>query len=102
MWSSVKIGGIMTNVNIDSGATVNVIDRKNENHSKIRKLSAHQLRSTSKNSYAYGSKKQLIVAGSFTPEVKARQRCVNAEFFVVEEALLGNKTATERFVFSIL
>lgn len=53
---------------------------------------------SSKKLYAYGSDKPLTVAGSFITDVRVKDKCVSAEFFVVEEvgqALLGHRTATE-------
>jgi hypothetical protein len=53
---------------------------------------------SSKKLYAYGSDKPLTVAGSFIADVRVKDKCVSAEFFVVEEedqTLLGHRTATE-------
>jgi hypothetical protein len=47
---------------------------------------------SSKKLYAYGSDKPLTVAGSFIADVRVKDKCVSAEFFVVEEegqTLLG-------------
>jgi hypothetical protein len=45
-----------------------------------------------------------FVAGSFIADVRVKDKCVSAEFFVVEEegqTLLGHRTATELGIFKI-
>ncbi|XP_052776899.1 uncharacterized protein LOC128214457 [Mya arenaria] len=93
----VDIGGITIPVIIDSGATVNIIDRKMWEYMKERKVKCNS-KLTNKKVYAYGNDKPLTVAGSFTADVTVSNKTVNAEFIVVEEngqALLGKTTAVE-------
>ena len=93
----VDIGGITIPVIIDSGATVNIIDRNMWEYTKERKVKCNN-KLTNKKVYAYGNDKPLTVAGSFTADVTVSNKTVNAEFIVVEEkgqALLGKTTAVE-------
>lgn len=102
---SVSIGGIQTEVIIDSGATVNVIDRDLWEQLKQQKVKCQsQSKSSSRKLYPYGSNKPLTVAGSFVTDVCTQNCCVSAEFFVVEEsgqALLGYDTSTQLGVLQI-
>ncbi|XP_062613747.1 uncharacterized protein K02A2.6-like [Saccostrea cucullata] len=102
---SVSIGGIDSKVIIDSGASVNVIDRHLWEQLKEQKVKCHrQSKASTKKLYPYGSNKPLTVAGSFVADVCTRDRGVSAEFFVVEEsgqALLGYDTSTQLGVLQI-
>ncbi|XP_062600099.1 uncharacterized protein K02A2.6-like [Saccostrea cucullata] len=102
---SVSIGGIDTKVIIDSGASVNVIDRHLWEQLKEQKVKCHrQSKASTKKLYPYGSNKPLTVAGSFVADVCTRDRGVSAEFFVVEEsgqALLSYDTSTHLGVLQI-
>ncbi|CAG2251175.1 unnamed protein product [Mytilus edulis] len=100
---SVNVGGIDVPVVIDSGATVNIIDRTPWEHLKKNKIKCES-KTSSKNLYAYGSNKPLTIAGSFNTNVCVNDRCVSADFFVIEEdgqALLGHKTSIELGVLKI-
>ncbi|CAG2201497.1 unnamed protein product [Mytilus edulis] len=100
---TVNVGGIDVPVVIDSGATVNIIDRTLWEHLKKNKIKCES-KTSSKNLYAYGSNKPLTIAGSFNTNVCVNDRCVSADFFVIEEdgqALLGHKTSIELGVLKI-
>ncbi|XP_063411616.1 uncharacterized protein K02A2.6-like [Mytilus trossulus] len=100
---TVNVGGIDVPVVIDSGATVNIIDRTLWEHLKKNKIKCES-KTSSKNLYAYGSNKPLTIAVSFNTNVCVNDRCVSADFFVIEEdgqALLGHKTSIELGVLKI-
>ncbi|CAG2236573.1 unnamed protein product [Mytilus edulis] len=100
---TVNVGGIDVPVVIDSGATVNIIDRTLWEHLKKNKIKCES-KTSSKNLYAYGSNKPYTIAGSFNTNVCVNDRCVSADFFVIEEdgqALLGHKTSIELGVLKI-
>ncbi|CAG2208381.1 unnamed protein product [Mytilus edulis] len=98
----VNVGGIDVPVVIDSGATVNIIDTFGA--LKKNKIKCES-KTSSKNLYAYGCNKPLTIAGSFNTNVCVNDRCVSADFFVIEEdgqALLGHKTSIELGVLKTL
>jgi hypothetical protein len=61
-------------------------------------------RLSDKKIYGYGSDKPLNVAGCFNANVSVNDKCVHADFFVVEEkgqALLGKQTALDLGILQI-
>ena len=93
----VNVGGVNVPVIIDSGATVNIIDRDPWEQLKKAGIRCKSSR-TSKRVYVYGHTKPLTVAGSFTTKVEAGTNSVDAEFLVVEEkgkALLSKQTSID-------
>lgn len=100
----INIGGVDIRVIIDSGATVNVVDRKLWEELKREKINCDSSVKT-KNLYAHGSDKPLTVAGCFTTNVQFRNRIVQGEFFFVTEEkgqpLLGKHTASELGILKI-
>lgn len=91
----VKIGGVPTDMIIDSGATCNLISRLEWERLKKAKVMCDSRKCTKK-LFAYGSKKPLDVAGSFTAEISVGKTSVMTEFIVVEghgQNLLGKETA---------
>lgn len=90
----VKIGGVPTDMIIDSGATCNLISRLEWERLKKAKVMCDSRKCTKK-LFAYGSKKPLDVAGSFTAEISVGKTSVMTEFIVVEghgQNLLGKET----------
>lgn len=93
----VNVGGIGISVIIDSGASVNVIDRQLWEDLKKNKIKCKS-RKDVKTIYAYGNQTPLTVAGLFEADVTFGTRSVRAEFVVVEERgkpLLGKQTSIE-------
>lgn len=80
----VKVGGVLIPVVIDSGASVNVIDREMWERFKSKKIKC-QSKIAHKKVYSYGNTKPLTVAGTFVTDAKAGERAVEAEFIVAEE-----------------
>lgn len=100
----IQVGGIPVSVVVDSGASVNVIDRglwEYLKQSKIKCVSSLK----QKKLFAYGSEKSLTVAGSFTADVNVGDRSLSGvTFYVIEEKgqpLLGKVTAMELGVLQI-
>jgi hypothetical protein len=94
---SVTIGGVPTNMIIDSGASCNLINRNEWERLKIEKVKCESKKCTRK-CYAYGSKVALYVAGSFTAEVSIGMSTEVAEFIVAEgqgQNLRGKDTAVK-------
>ncbi|XP_062570106.1 uncharacterized protein LOC134232175 [Saccostrea cucullata] len=92
---SVTIGGVQTDMIIDSGATCNLISRLEWERLKNFKMKCDSRKCTKK-LFAYGSKTPLNVAGSFTAEISVGKTTHVAEFIVVEggiQNLLGKDTA---------
>lgn len=90
------IGGVSTSLIIDSGATCNVISEKEWERLKANKIKCES-RKSAKRLYPYGSKSPLEVLGSFSAEIKVRDKTLEASFTVVKgegQNLLGEKTAT--------
>ena len=99
----INIGGVDIRVIIDSGATVNIVNRKLWEELKREKINCDSSVKT-KNLYAYGSAKPLTVAGCFTTNVQFRDRIVQGECFVAEEKgqpLIGKQTASELGILKI-
>jgi hypothetical protein len=80
----IEVGGVKIPVIVDSGASVNVIDRcmwewlKGRTVKCVSRLSDKQI-------YGCGNDKPLNVAGCFNANVSVNHKCVHADFFVVEE-----------------
>ena len=92
------MGGIDVSVVIDSGASVNVIDRVLWEKLKAKNIKCKSWK-TNKPIYSYGSQESLTVAGCFTVEVcvPTSGRNITNDVYVIEEpgcAILCRKTAT--------
>ena len=86
-----------------TGTTVNVIDRCMWEWLKGGRVKCVS-RLSDKKIYGYGSDKPLNVAGCFNANVSVNDKCVHADFFVVEEkgqALLGKQTALDLGILQI-
>ncbi|XP_062585167.1 uncharacterized protein LOC134246834 [Saccostrea cucullata] len=95
---SVTIGGVQTDMIIDSGATCNLISGLEWERLKSSKVKCDSRKCTKK-LFAYGSKTPLNVAGSFTAEISVGKPTHVAEFVVVEGGV-QNLLAWFRDVFS--
>ena len=87
---------------VDSGASVNVIDRCMWEWLKGRRVRCVS-RLSDKKMYGYGNEKPLNVAGCFNA-VSVNDKCVHADFFVVEEkgqTLLEKQTALDLGILQI-
>ena len=90
---------------VDSGASVNVIDK--ETWTKLKSQHVKCKSSTSKpvkKLFAYGCTTPLKTTGTFTAEVSIEDRKCDADFIVIESTgipLLGLKTATALHVLKI-
>lgn len=91
-----KIGGVNTNVIIDSGSKYNLLDKNMWKQLQAMKIIvSNQKKECGKVFKAYGGY-QLTVLGSFKAEVEVNDKKMTTEFFVMEEAgkfLLGRDTA---------
>lgn len=92
---NVNLGGVKTEMIIDSGASCNVIDKVMWEWLKTNKIKCES-RKTDKHLYSYGSDTPMKVIGSFCALIEVGKEALKAEFIVVEEkgqALLGRDTA---------
>jgi len=92
---TVNIGGIPVGVIIDSGSSANVIDQTLWEELKKQHVKCVSKRSTKK-LYAYGATSPLQVIGTFTADLSLANKCVSAEFTVIQgrgEPLLGRESA---------
>ncbi|XP_053392140.1 uncharacterized protein LOC128554851 [Mercenaria mercenaria] len=80
----VNIGRVTVPVIIDSGASVNVVDREVWGKLKANKVKCKS-KLTNKKVFAYGHTKPLTVAVCFTANVSVNHRNTETEFFVIEE-----------------
>ena len=93
----ITVRGVKIPVIVDSGASVNKIDKCMWEWLKGRRVKCVS-RLSDKKIYSYGNDKLLNVAGCFNANVSVNDKCVHADFFVVEEkgqALLGKQTALD-------
>ena len=81
--TGVNIGGVETEMLIDSGATSNIISKDTWEELKAQNIqctfSAAPPKINRRNLFAYASDKLLLVKGTFTCEIKAGQRITQAE-----------------------
>ena len=80
---------------IDSGSSANVIDQTLWEELKKQHVKCVSKRSTKK-LYAYGATRPLQVIGTFTADLSLANKCVSAEFTVIQgrgEPLLGRESA---------
>ena len=92
------VGGIKLDWLVDSGAGVNVIDRRTWEQLKKRSVQVNfQTRDAKKTLKAYGNH-TIKVAGMFKAEIATKDKSVMAEVYVVEgegQCLLGKTTAKQ-------
>ena len=89
---NVKMLGHKFQVTIDTGATINVIDRKT-----LQKLENVTLRNTNTQAYAYSNKTPVDFLGKFETIIETKRRYTVGVFYVVNEydsgCLLSSQTA---------
>nr|CAI5849022.1 unnamed protein product [Callosobruchus analis] len=99
------IGGIQTDVLIDSGCRLNLLTDKTWEYLKKKKVKAfNQIKRPEKTLLAYGSSTPLDVKGSFESIIEANGNKVHATFYVIAGGtrnLLGKITATQLGVLKI-
>ncbi|XP_055523172.1 uncharacterized protein K02A2.6-like [Wyeomyia smithii] len=100
-----KIGGITTEMLIDSGSDANLITVGTWEMMKSRGITVQRCRKGSdKVLRAYGSDSPLDILGSFIAMIDLAKRSVSAEFFVVEKGqrnILGDVTSKQLGVLKI-
>lgn len=101
----VRVGGVPLYMLIDSGASVNVIDK--ETWTDLKRQNVICVSSTAKPAkslFAYGCTEPLKTAGVFTSEVSIGDQKCKADFVVIKSKgvpLLGLQTATQLCVLKI-
>jgi transposase InsO family protein len=101
----VHVGGVPLHMLVDSGASVNVIDK--ETWTGLKSQDVMCISSTAKPAkslYAYGCTEPLKKIGTFTSEVSIGKQKCKADFVVIDSEgipLLGLKTATQLRVLKI-
>ncbi|KAF4518932.1 hypothetical protein B566_EDAN006771 [Ephemera danica] len=93
----VRLCGIPVSVFIDSGATVNVIDKKTWGYLKERRVKGECV-ADKKPLYAYCATAPLPVLGRFDAEISIDKNCINALFYVIDcdgSPLMGMQTAID-------
>ena len=97
---NVKMLGHMFQMTIDTGATINVIDRKT-----FQKLENVTLRNTNTQAYAYSNKTPVDFLGKFETIIETKGRYTVGVFYVVNEydsgCLLSSQTAQELSLISL-
>ena len=94
----VQVGGVkIPNMLIDSGATVNIVDRETWENLKKMHISCKSKKYTGK-VFAYGSSMPLPTVGKFETMAKIGENTVLAQFVVIKcrgRPILGRKTAVQ-------
>ena len=97
---NVKMLGHKFQMTIDTGATINVIDRKT-----FQKLENVTLRNTNTQAYAYSNKTPVDFLGKFETIIEIKRRYTVGVFYVVNEydsaCLLSSQTAQELGLISL-
>ena len=95
----VIIGGVeLKGVLIDSGASVNVIDRETWEMLKQHKIRCQQSYKSDRRIYSYAASEPLKIVGIFSAVVEVGHSAVEGKFVVIEaqgRPLLGYQTATD-------
>ena len=100
---TVNIGGIPVGMIFDSGSSANVIDRTLWEELKKQHIKCVSKRSAKK-LYAHGATSPLEVIGTFTADLSLANKCVSAEFTVIQgrgEPLLGRESAMKLGVLTL-
>ena len=100
---TVKVGGVFMEVLIDSGSSMNVIDRDTWESLKKQRIRCVSERLT-KQLYAYGSREPLETIGKFAAKVEIGARQTDADFIVIKgegRSLLSKSTAEQLGVLKI-
>ena len=95
--TNINVDGLSIAVVIDSGATVNIVDR--DTYYKLRALENVEIMPSNIRLFTYGSKIPLNILGTITVTVEFAGKQVPAQFVVVNNGgtgcLLGHKSATQ-------
>lgn len=92
-----KVGGILLNLLIDSGASCNIVDKITWTYLKQQKIKC-QSEVVSKKLYAYGKSEPLDILGKFRTEIQIADRDTVADFYVINgtgKSLLCKDTAQQ-------
>ena len=99
-----NVGGVDTRMLVDSGSSVNLIDKARWEQLKQQRVNCKTQKEVNKELYVYGSKVPLPLLGTFTANISVPGKEVEAEVVVIDgegEALLGSQTATELGILKI-
>ena len=94
--TTVKIGNFQTNVLVDSGASINIID--NDTFNKMNRKKKIKLEKATSKIRTYGSTSKLPIKGKFLAEIESNKKITSAYVYVVEGSsgsLLSCATAHE-------
>ncbi|KAL4231673.1 hypothetical protein ACF0H5_009252 [Mactra antiquata] len=103
----ILIGGIPVKVIIDSGSTVNIIDKETWEHLKNNKVSCYSNQLSDKKLFPYGCKEPLNLSGEFEADISLndkKQILKRVTFYVIKGKapnLLSRETAVELGVLKI-
>ncbi|XP_058457031.1 uncharacterized protein K02A2.6-like [Malaya genurostris] len=99
------VGGVSTDMLVDSGADANLISEIVWTEMKGNKVTVHSSKKGSNRILrAYGSNVPLIIMGSFIADITIGAKTVKSEFLVVkggQRCLLGDKTAKQLGVLQV-
>ncbi|XP_014677981.1 PREDICTED: uncharacterized protein K02A2.6-like [Priapulus caudatus] len=93
----VKVGGVSSEVLVDSGSTCNIVNMDTWEALKRQKIVCTSEKSDTL-LYAYGSRTPLHTLGKFTADIEVGRRQTKAEFVVVQgngQPILGCQTAEQ-------
>jgi len=100
----VRVGGIMLNVLVDSGAQCNVVDEETWKDCKRKNIVCESNKMVDKNVYPYGRKIALELLGQFNYHVEIGNRKIYANFVVIKgqgRPIIGYKTAKDLGILKI-
>lgn len=103
------VGNVCIPVMVDSGASVNIVDKETWNDLKKRhiKCISNERNTTDRKLYPYGSREPLKVMGTFTTKVSLggnQGKCIDAEFVVIDGkgiSLLGKESSQKLGILQI-
>ena len=100
----IKIGGIVLNMLIDSGAQCNIIDEETWKGCKDNRIACQTSRYVNRNIYPHGHDTALKLLGQFWCDIEVKDRKSRASFIVLKgkgRPILGYKTAKELGILKI-
>lgn len=95
-WIPVKVGGVETNMIVDSGSDMNIIDKPTWEDWKKKQIRVFKQEKTPHRLFPYGCDKPLNLLGSFKAYVEAGSKSSKEKFVIIDgkgEPLLGRETA---------
>lgn len=92
------VGGVKMSLMVDSGSTINIVDKKTWSYLKGKKIQCTSEKCTkdSKEVFPYGSKISLPILGKFTAEVQTKTKSTQAVFAVLDgegRSIIGRRSA---------